>query len=94
MATHLATRHGIYADSVSLMQVSQQVRDVDGVEAVLVAMGTPLNLDLLPDMGFDLDDLDAGPNDLVVAVRARDDESLAAALDAVDSALAATRGGR
>jgi len=92
MASHLATRHGVYADSVSLMQVSQQVRDVDGVEAVLVAMGTPLNLDLLPGMGFDTDGLDAGPNDLVVAVRSRDDDAMSTALATVDAALAATRG--
>lgn len=93
MARHLATRTGVYADSVSLMQVSQQVRDVDGVRAVLVAMGTQLNLDLLPDMGFAIDDLDAGPNDLVVAVHADDDDALTAGLEAVEVALAATRGG-
>jgi FdrA protein len=93
MVRHLATRHGVYADSVSLMQVSQQVRDVDGIEAVLVAMGTPLNLDLLPDMGFDHSSLQAGPNDLVVAVAAEDDAALEAGLAAVDAALAGTQGG-
>lgn len=91
MSRHLSTRQGVYADSVSLMQVSQQVRAVEGVNAVLVAMGTEVNLDLLPDMGFDTTDLDAGPNDLVVAVEA-DDDALEHALDEVDVALAATRG--
>lgn len=92
MPRHLSTRQGVYADSVSLMQVSQQVRAVEGVNAVLVAMGTEVNLDLLPDMGFDTTDLDAGPNDLVVAVDAADDDALGRGLDEVDVALAATRG--
>lgn len=93
MVRHLATRQGVYADSVSLMQVSQQVRDVDGVDAVLVAMGTPVNLELLPDMGFDAASLDAGPNDLVVAIAAADDIALEAGLAAVAAALTATQGG-
>lgn len=93
MASHLATRQGVYADSVTLMQVSKQVGDTAGVESVLVAMGTELNLGLLPDMGFDVADLYAGPNDLVVAIRAADEDSLAAGLAAVDTALAAARGG-
>ncbi len=36
-------------------------------------MGTGLNLDLMRGMGFD-PPAEAGPNDLVVAVRADDDE--------------------
>lgn len=92
MVRHLSTRQGVYADSVSLMQVSQQVRDVDGVNTVLVAMGTEVNLELLPDMGFAVEQLDAGPNDLVVAVDAVDDDAMGTALAAVDTALAATRG--
>ncbi len=93
MVRHLATRQGVYADSVSLMQVSQQVRGVDGVDAVLVAMGTPVNLELLPDMGFDAASLAVGPNDLVVAIAAADDTALEAGLAAVDAALTATQGG-
>ncbi len=92
MVHHLTTRTGIYADSVSLMQVSQAVTTTDGVQAALVAMGTPVNLDLLPGMGFDVDGLDASPSDLVVAIRAVDDDAVAAGLDAVDAGLAATRG--
>lgn len=93
MLDHLTTRRGVYADSVSLMQVSQAVTRVDGVDTALVAMGTGVNLDLLPGMGFDVADLDPRPDDLVVAIRAADDDALAAALAAVDDGLAATSGG-
>ena len=40
------TRRGAYADSVTLMQVSQGVAAGPGVSAALVAMATELNLDL------------------------------------------------
>jgi FdrA protein len=91
MADHLDVRRGVYADSVSLMQVSRSVADTPGVDKALVAMATELNLDLLTGMGFDTPD--AGPNDLLVAIRADDDDALRAALAALDTALAASQGG-
>lgn len=89
MTDHLDVRRGTYADSVTLMQVSRRVGDVDGVAKALVAMGTDLNLDLLAGMGFAA--ADAGPNDLVVAIRV-DDDALDAALAELEAALAAGRG--
>ena len=91
MADHLDVRSGAYADSVSLMQVSRRVGDVEGVSKALIAMGTELNLDLLAGMGFARPD--AGPNDLVVAIRAGSDDVLDAALAELAAALAASRGG-
>src|SRR5215467_6540160 len=74
---HVEARPGAYADSVTLMQASADVRKADGVEAALIAMATELNLGLLADMGFDPPP-QAGPNDLLIAVRASDDAALAA----------------
>ena len=79
---------GRYHDSVVLMQGSRTLAALPGVDAASVAMGTPLNLDLLPGMGFD--PVTATPNDLVVAIAARDEAALAAARDALDAALAST----
>ena len=81
-------RSGVYADSVRLMQVSRDVAAQDGVTAVLVAMATPLNLELAATMGL-APDGDTSPEQLLIAVRAEDDDALAAALAAVDAALAA-----
>jgi FdrA protein len=83
----VALRSGIYADSVRLMQVSRDVSATDGVTAVLVAMATPLNLELAANMGLSPDG-DTSPEQLLIAIRARDDDALAAALAAVDAALA------
>jgi FdrA protein len=73
---------------VTLMQVSTRAAGADGIDAALVAMATELNLDLLDGMHFHRPD-GIGPNDLLVALRARDDASLAAGLAVVADALAA-----
>ena len=74
-------RAGAYHDSVTLLQVSKAVAGVEGVAAAQVAMATDLNVEVIRRMGFDVPD-GAGPNDLLLAVRADGEESLAAA-DAV-----------
>jgi FdrA protein len=80
-------RHGLYQDSVRLMQISQNLSELAGVQAVLVAMATPLNLDLLPGLGFDPVPGSANPNDMLVAIRAEDEDSLAAAQSGLDALL-------
>lgn len=85
-------RTGVYYDSVTLMRASRAVSDLDGVLSALVAMATPLNLELLKGMGFEVPE--AGPNDMVVAVRARDEAAVAAARLAVDASLAELSGQR
>jgi FdrA protein len=87
LTERVIVRHGAYHDSVTLMLVSRTAGREDGAEAVAVGMATPLNLELLADQGFSVDD--AGPNDLVIAIRARDEEAADAAVAAVDRELAA-----
>jgi FdrA protein len=86
---HVELRSGAYADSVTLLQVSRDVAGVDGVLAAQVAMATPLNIDVLRGMGFDVPA--SSPNDMVVAVRAADDAALGRGLAAVEQSLAAVR---
>jgi FdrA protein len=87
-AEHVASRPGAYADSVTLMRVSADVRQADGVQAALVAMATELNLDLLRAMGF-RPPPGARADHLLIAVRASDEAALSSALAAVDAALSA-----
>src|SRR4051812_212433 len=54
------------------MQVSRDVGTTDGVRAVLVAMATPLNLELAASMGLAPAE-DASPEQLLIAIRADDD---------------------
>ena len=82
------TRPGFYLDSVALMRISQAVQDVAGVSAASLMMGSPSNRELLRDAGL-LDPAAeaAGPNDLVIAVRADDEGALRSAFDAAEAAL-------
>ena len=74
MNTRVELRRGIYRDSVVLMQVSQAVAACHGVAAAIVAMATPLNIEIYERLGFDPAEVKgASPNDLLVAVRGEDD---------------------
>jgi FdrA protein len=87
---HVEIRHGQYHDSVTLLSVSRTVSAVEGVDAAQVAMATPLNLDVLATMGFELPA--TAPDDLVVALRFEpglDDDTVATVKDAALTALEA-----
>ncbi|MGA9747505.1 MAG: FdrA family protein, partial [Nocardioides sp.] len=84
---HVEVRRGSYVDSVSLMQVSRRVADLDGVTAALVAMATDLNLELADGMGFDVPPGTSG-NEMLVALDVSEDV-LEPARAEVDAALSA-----
>ena len=87
MTDSVEIRRGVYHDSVTLMQVSQQVRTAPGVHDALIGMGTELNLGLMREVGFRVPD-EAGPNDLVIALRGEDEAALAAGQDKLVAVLA------
>ena len=82
---HVEVRAGAYYDSVSLMQVSRQVASAAGVAAAQVAMATELNLEVIARHGLLRARTVVQPNDLVVAIRADDDDGVASGLAALDS---------
>lgn len=88
MIERVAVERGRYHDSALLMRVARQLEALDGVAEAVVLMGTEMNRDLLREAGFDAAPLaDAGPLDLVVAVRAADQDALVAAHAALDGLL-------
>ena len=87
-------RRGFYLDSVALMRVSASLSARDGVESASLMIGTPSNLEILEEAGLLAEaGREAGPNDLVVAIRAAGEEALAAAFEAAESSLAGVEGG-
>ncbi len=84
---HLEIRPGLYRDSVRLMQISATLASTPGIEKALVAMATPVNLELLSDMDIQ-PPTSAGLNDLMVALVAKDDSALADVLELLDRELA------
>jgi FdrA protein len=89
MSEIVRVERGRYHDSVTLMRASAAASAEPGVEAVIAAMGTPLNRDLLREAGFAPPE--AGPDDLVMAVRAVHDAAVEAAVGAVEAVLAERR---
>src|SRR5215218_3656913 len=74
------------------MQVSRQAEQLPGVEAAAAVAATPVNLDLLARQGFAVDPDGLGPSDLVVCVRAADEETADQAMEQVAALLAGGAG--
>ena len=90
MSARVELRRGSYRDSVTLMQLSETLANGSGVDAAIVAMATPLNIELYERIGFDPAEVaDATSNDLLVAIRATDDAALQAAAAQLEALLAA-----
>src|SRR5712692_8693018 len=89
-----AVRRNAYADSVTLLQISAELASLAGVRDAALVMASDLNRQLRGDSGLLGGDAPtAGPNDLVIAVRAADDSVAAAALQQADALLTNRRRG-
>jgi FdrA protein len=65
-----------YLDSVALMRLSRSLSALPGVEAAALMIGTPANKALLREAGLlATEGEEAGPNDLVIAVRASEERA-------------------
>ena len=74
-----------YFDSVFLMRVAKRLSDQPGIEQAALVMGTPKNIQILAQAGYDgIDGLAASSNDLVVSLRANSVEDARALLDSLD----------
>lgn len=82
---HVECRQQRYHDSVTLMLASRTVAETEGVDKALIAMATPLNVELAEGMGFVVPQ--AQPGQLLIAVRAAEQASIDAALAALAAAL-------
>jgi succinyl-CoA synthetase alpha subunit len=81
-------RKDSYFDSVFLMSLGKKLKESGGVADAVVAMGTPMNLELLESEGYAKAELaGAGPNDLVMAVDCASEAAVASALDAASELL-------
>jgi len=86
----LIVRRDTYFDSVTLMLASRDAEEIGGISFAAAVTATPVNAGLLEAQGFDLSSHNLGPNDLVVAVRADNEQAAGAAQKAIDARLAHT----
>jgi succinyl-CoA synthetase alpha subunit len=89
MTLQTIIKRNAYYDSVTLMLLSRELQDMDGMEAILVGMGTDLNLDLACDLGLASPDFDSlTVNDLFIAAEFDENKlSMQAIEDAFKAAL-------
>ena len=87
-------RRGFYLDSVVLMRISASLSGSEGVETASLMIGTPSNLVILGEAGLLTEaGRAAGPDDLIIAVRAENEESVATALDEAEGKLTGAAAG-
>lgn len=80
-------RRGSYYDSVILMQLQRGLVALASVQDAGVVMATPANKDLLKESRLLPEPIQAGPDDLLIVVRADDEDAARQALAQVDSLL-------
>jgi FdrA protein len=86
--TLTSVRQHTYVDSVTLLQVTAELLGIASVEDAALVMATSLNQDVLRDAGLLVGEaLQAGSNDLVLAVRALDEATARAALEQAEALL-------
>lgn len=94
MAELLLLQKDTYYDSVTLMTMSNKLKKLEGVQAAVISMGTPMNRELLENIGLLKGELvDAGPNDLMIAIQAETDDQCQAVFDKMDELLHEKKGG-
>jgi FdrA protein len=86
MASAARVFRNLYRDSVSLMQLSAKLGALAGIRQASAIMATAGNLDLLREAGLASAEVEAGPNDLLVALEG-EAKALEEALAAVEAEL-------
>jgi FdrA protein len=78
-----------YYDSVQLMFITSAIKKKQGVETALVAMGTPANKEIFSDLGMNNSSVNnAGPNDMILGVKAVDENTCEQAIAEIQDFLA------
>ena len=72
MIDHVELREGLYRDSVTLMLLTRTLSQDTTISDPIVAMATPLNLDLARTAGYKIPD--GSGSQLLIALRADEDE--------------------
>jgi FdrA protein len=89
MILHTRIKPSEYHDSITLMQAAQALLQVPGVVDAAVVMGTPANREILADAGLLTPQAAiARPDDLLIVVKADQDEAAIAAMTRAEEILA------
>lgn len=85
---HVSMKENYYRDSLQLLKISDALKHSDGIVEAVVIMGTETNKQLLTRLGFiSLELSKAKDTDMVIAIRALDEQSLKKGLIKFDEIL-------
>lgn len=88
-------RKNTYYDSVTLMLISKEVKNIKGVHEAIVGMGTDLNKELAENLGISNEEIkNLCPNDFFVSILAEDNVEIEAVAKKVDELLKEKSEGR
>jgi FdrA protein len=88
MNTKVLVKKSTYRDSISLMKISNSIARLSGITQAAVVMATELNRRVLSEAGFKDAAIElADTNDMIVAIEAKDGESLDSALKETEKLL-------
>jgi FdrA protein len=81
-------RRGLYLDSLALLRLSQALSGLPGVETASLMIGTPANRQIMEEAGIlAAEGRTAGANDLIIAVKTKDEAAAKAVLAEADKRL-------
>lgn len=86
MPTAASVIRNFYRDSVALMQLSARLGQLPGIRQATAIMASEANRALLREAGLATDEVEAGPNDLLIAIEADSEAALEAAMAAASAA--------
>ncbi len=88
MITKTLVKKNSYYDSVTLMIITNDIKKLDGVEEVLVGMGTEHNISLSKDLGLFTPELEGvTANDLIISMKVKDESVFEKAVEKVEELL-------
>lgn len=92
LETRTVIRSNAYYDSVTLMRISTEAGMLEGVQDVLVGMGTELNKGTLKNVELLTSEAEAAsPNDLMIGVRAENKEIINLVFDKIEEMFSAKK---
>src|SRR6266567_3425741 len=87
MVIKASVKRNTYFDSITLMKVARALTSMNGIEDAAAIMATAANLHLLEEAGLTPFEGNAGADDVLLVVRASDESSADAALEAAEEQL-------
>ncbi|WP_202710251.1 acyl-CoA synthetase FdrA [Sporosalibacterium faouarense] len=95
MISNTIVRKNAYYDSVTLMSLSSKILELDGIEEAVISMGTEMNKELLENVELSNEETrGASNNDLIIAIKAINNEVYEEALKIIDESLNSKKKGK